>query len=292
MRVTQQLMADSLNQHLGASLRRLYQESRKIATGKRIQYPSDDPVAMEASLRLGSVVSQMEQYLKNVADALSWLDITESSLGQIGEGLHRARELAVRAANGPLSPGDRADIAKEIAQIADDLVSIGNTRFGDRYIFGGRRTQSPPFVRNGEYQYVGSPQGGQVVYEIGPGLTLSLGVTGDAAIMPAVEALVALEKALLSDDFDGTVEALSLIDAAFETVLRWRSEIGARMSRLELTEARYEQDLINLRGLLSDKEDIDYAESIMRLKQEESLYQAALAATARIIQPSLIDFLR
>lgn len=293
MRVTHQLMGQSLNHHLSTSLRRLYDENRKIAAGTRIQYPSDDPVGLEATMRLGSMVRRLEQYNRNVDDALAWLGLTESALAQAGEGVHRARELAVQAANGSLTASDRGDIAKEISQIIDDLLHIGNTRYGDRYIFGGIKTAAPPFdQQGGGYTYVGSPAGQHIEYEIGPGLTLRVGVNGDEVFVPVIDALSNLETALLNDDSAAIDQALGELDDAFSTMLRWRSEVGARMNRLELTQSRYEQDILNAKALVSEKEDIDYAEAIMRLKQEESVYRAALAVSARIIQPTLIDFLR
>lgn len=282
-----------MNHHLSKSLRRLYDENRKIAAGTRIQYPSDDPVAFEATTRLGATIRRLEQYNKNVDDALAWLGLTESALAQAGEGVHRARELAVQAASGTLTEADRLDVAREISQIIDDLLDIGNTRYGDRYVFAGLKTTTAPFVREEDgYAYVGSPATEHLEYEIGPGLTLRIGVNGDEAILPLLDALSALETALVENDTVAIDQALGGLDEAFNSLLRWRSEVGARMNRLELTQARYEGDVINARALLSEKEDVDYAEAIMRLKQEESVYRAALATSARIIQPTLIDFLR
>lgn len=291
-----------MNHNLGTSLRRLYTENNRISTGKKIHMPSDDPIALEASMRLRTMIGQHEQYLQNIADARAWLSLTESSLGQIGDGLHRAREQAVKGANGSLTESDRKDIAKEITQVLDDIFDIGNSRFADRYIFGGTKTQTPPFVNNPSYVYVGSP--GQpdptnpnapeqsIAFEIGPGVRIKVGLHGDDTIMPIIQALDGLVNALENDDSDGVGAALGAIDDAFSTLLRWRSEVGARMNRLDLAEARYADDALNLKGLLSDKEDIDYAEAIMNLKQEENVYRAALATGARIIQPTLMDFLR
>lgn len=292
MRVTHRLMTQSMNHNLGASLRRLYAEQEKISTGKRIHYPADDPVGLESAMRLGSMVNEYEQYQRNVDDAVAWLSLTESSLAQIGEGLHRVRELTVNAANGTLTDSDRQDIAKEIAQIRDDVFHIGNTRFGDRYIFAGTATQRPPFENdNGALVYKGSTQG-DITYEIGPGTNLGIGVRGDRVILPVLDLLGDLHDALDQGDQAAIDAALGDLDTAFGELLRWRSEVGARMSRLELAESRYADDMIHLKGLISEREDVDYAEAILRLKQEENVYRAALASGARVIQPTLIDFLR
>lgn len=291
MRVTHRLVAQNINHHLHASLRRLYREQEKVATGTRIHYPADDPVGLESAMRLQGMVNQFEQYERNVQDARAWLNLTDSSLNQIGEGLHRARELAVNAANGTLTASDRRDIAKEVAQIWEDVLDIGNTRFGDRYIFAGTATLTPPFDNTGGgYVYNGS--GNDIVYEIGPGTTLEIGVRGDVVIAPVLDVLGELVTALNADDAPAIQDALGKLDAAFGELLRWRAEVGARMSRLELAQARYAEDTVHLKGLVSDRVDVDLAEAILRLKEEESVYRAALATGARIIQPTLIDFLR
>lgn len=303
MRITHRLMAQTMNHNLGAALRRLYVDNKRLSTGKMIHSPSDDPVALEASMRLRTMISQHEQYAKNISDAKAWLSLTESSLGQITEAVHRAREQAVKGASGTLTADDRQDVAREIFQIRDDIFNIGNTRFADRYIFGGTRTQTAPFVyNNGTYEYVGMPgqadpadptvQAGSIAFEIGDGIEIKVGVHGDVTIMPIIEALGQLLTGLENDDTDAINSALGSLDEAFSNLLRWRAEVGARMNRLELAEARYADDALNLKGLLSDKEDVDFAETIMNLKQEENVYRAALATGARIIQPTLIDFLR
>jgi flagellar hook-associated protein 3 FlgL len=77
-----------------------------------------------------------------------------------------------------------------------------------------------------------------------------------------------------------------------DNITRVRADVGARYNRLELTENRLSKNIYNFTKLMSENEDIDQAENIMLLKSEENVYQASLAGGARIIQPSLMDFLR
>lgn len=142
--------------------------------------------------------------------------------------------------------------------------------------------------------YAGTETGSSgLYYEIGPGITVRISIHGDEAIMPAVNALIKLRE----DLENGNVEALSgedleMLDQALDQVLRWRAEAGARANRLELVQTRLQETEINVSGLLSRVEDVDVAEAIMNLKMEENVYRLALASGARIIQPSLLDFLR
>lgn len=299
MRVTHRMMSDNLNYNLQAVMRRMHEHNHQLATGRRVRHPSDDPVAVESIMRLKSLVSETEQYLDNVRDGLAWLSLTESALAQIGEGLQRARELAVYGATGTLTAQDRESIAMEIEQIRADILTTGNARIVDRYLFGGNRTDQPPFVEvNGQLVYQGAPgknsgsQGGTIAYEISPGVTVEIAVHGDDAILPALEALDRLSVALRADDTEAIDAALGEVENALEKLLLWRAEVGARMNRMELARERLSENRESVTGLLSDKQDIDVAETILKLKLEENVYRAALAVGARILQPTLMDYLR
>lgn len=293
------MMSDNLNYNLQAVMRRMHEHNHQLATGRRVRHPSDDPVAVESIMRLKSLVSETEQYLDNVRDGLSWLSFTDSALSQIGEGLQRARELAVYGVTGTLTPQDRETIAMELELIRADILETGNARMIDRYIFGGNRTDQPPFVDdNGTPVYQGSPgknsgsHGGTVAYEVSPGVMVEIAVHGDDAILPALEALDRLSAALRADDSDEINAALGDVDDALQELLLWRAEVGARMNRMELARERLSENRENVTSLLSDKQDIDVAETIMKLKLEENVYRSALAVGARILQPTLMDYLR
>lgn len=303
MRVTQRMMSENLNFNLQSVLRRLNAVNQRVGTGRRVHHPSDDPVATESIMRMQSLIEATEQYLRNVDDADSWLGYTDAALGHAGDALQRARELAIYGANGTLSPEDRAAVAQEVEEILSDLLDTANTRFADRYIFGGTRTDTAPFVRDasGAILYVGAPGdpgsdwppgSHTLVHEVGPGATVELSIHGDRALLPAMEALAELAAALRGDDADAVQKAVSSVDAAMDELLRWRAEVGARMNRLELVRARLTEDRENLKRLLSDRQDVDMAEAIMELKMEENVYRAALAVGARILQPTLMDYLR
>src|SRR5690625_4660103 len=204
------MMSDNLNYNLQSVMRRMHEHNDQLATGKRVRYPSDDPVAVESIMRLQSLISESEQYLDNVRDGLSWLSFTDTALGQAGDGMQRARELAVYGASGTMTPEDRATVALEIEQIREDIFATGNARLAGRYIFGGNRTGEPPFVdANGTPSYEGAPGFGSgalggdatggMAYEVSPGVTVAVAIHGDDAILPALQALDNLSAALRAD---------------------------------------------------------------------------------------------
>lgn len=96
---------------------------------------------------------------------------------------------------------------------------------------------------------------------------------------------------LEADNTEGISSALTRIENQFDNVNAIIAEIGVKMNRVKLTSNRILDDTLNLRDLLSKNEDADIAEVIMNLKMEEYVYQASLSGGAKIIQPSLVDFL-
>ena len=146
MRITNSMMVSNMMRNLNGNLNRMDKIQNQMATGKRITKPSDDPVGMAQVLKLTSDVMASEQHKKNVDEALSWLETTETSVTQLKDVLQRVRELTVRGATGSLALEDKQAIQKEIVQLKDQILSIGNSTFAGRYIFGGYNTMEHPFT--------------------------------------------------------------------------------------------------------------------------------------------------
>lgn len=318
LRITNRMMAERSLQDLTSTLRRLDRYSEQLATGKRISLPSHDPTGMELAMRLRSTLFETEQYIDNVGTALNWLETTDGALDQVVQVLQRARDLIVNGATGTHPAESREALAIEMNQLIDDLINVGNTRHGSKYIFGGENTQTPPFaavsdpallVPNAKGEFMASSLTTGVEYkgtsydpadptsglnvEIGPGILFRMSIHGDDVFMEAFDALIAARDHLWSGDTEALSGAdLEAIDQAMDTVLRARAEVGGRVNRLELVNDRLDYQRINVTRLLSETEDADMAETVMKLKMEENVYRASLAANARIILPSLLDFLR
>ena len=146
MRITNSMMVSTMMRNLNNNLNRMDKIQMQMATGKRINKPSDDPVGMAKVLTLSSDVAANEQYKKNVDEALSWLETTEIAVTQLKDVIQRVRELTVRGATGTLAPEDKQAIQKEITQLKDQVVSIGNSTYAGRYIFAGFNTMNRPFT--------------------------------------------------------------------------------------------------------------------------------------------------
>jgi len=296
------MIINNMISNIGRNLARLETYQRKMATGKKISVPSDDPVVAARALKLRTDVSMINQYKTNVEDAMSWLEITESSLANVGEILQRARELAVQGSSDTATAEDTKKIADEIEQLKVQLIQIANATYAGRYIFSGFKTDTKLLDDDGNF-LIDVSNSESIMYEIGISDKINVNVVGcqlfndgtDAtAGDPAkliqnmndfINALVIGDKNLISD-------CLTKFDKDINNLLAIRSSVGARYNRLELTKDRLENDLLNFTALMSENEDVDQAENIMLLKNEENVYKASLSAGASIMQTSLIDFLR
>ncbi len=302
MRITNNMLINNMLSNLNTNLNRMNKYQNQLATGKKISLPSDDPIVASRALKLRTDVAEIEQYQRNVDDATSWMEITETTLGQMGDVMHRVRELTVQGANGTSTPDDLNKIKQEMDQLKIQMTHLANTSYAGRYIFSGYKTDKPLMDENGVFQ-IDIANSEQIKYEIGIGDDININVTGsdlfnngtDAAaadtssLIGTFDALIA---ALSAGDHSAVGDTLSQIDADMNNILRVRSGVGARMNRLELTANRLEDDFINFTKLMSKNEDVDMAEAIMNLQNEENVYRASLSAGAKVIQPSLVDFLR
>ncbi len=151
----------------------------QISTGKRVNNPSDDPVAAARILKLDQQVAQINQYQKNVSLADNRLKQEESALNSATDLIQRVRELTVQAGNGALSGQDRQSVAAELRQRLDQLAAITNTRDASgEYIFSGFKGASPAFVRNlsGDWVYQGDE--GQRSLDIDEGVSVKISDSG------------------------------------------------------------------------------------------------------------------
>ncbi len=298
MRITTKMIKMDSITSLQENMRRLSEIQEKLSAGKMIVRPSDDPVLTARSMDLTRSLNDIEQYQKNVEDNVSWLDYTDTALNNLTSVLQRARELAVKGANGTMPEDSLEAISAEVEQLMDHVVSIGNTTYGGRYIFAGFKTiGDKPFEQGEAYR----GDNGQMTREVSPGVNLAINVTGQEAFIDSgifdgsnvgEGVLNDLKVALETGDQAAVGGAiLGKVDGALDKILALRAKMGARSHRMELTKGRWEEAKINTTQLLSGFQDVDVAEMVMKLKTEENVYQTALGAVARTIQPTLINFL-
>ncbi|HUT43295.1 MAG TPA: flagellar hook-associated protein FlgL [Desulfobacterales bacterium] len=296
MRVTNKMMTDTVSANLFRQANRLLDAQEVVATEKIINRPSDDPIAMGKVLDYRKAISSLNQYQRNVTQGKMWVEHTEVVLDEVNGLLRQAKEIAIAQSEGTSERDDRATAAEQVKNIYDQVMQLANTKLGARYMFAGHQTDTVPFTHDAAYNATYHGDAGEIQIILGENTDLAVNVDGVQVFdngTDTFDVLRQLKDALENPvynqaDISNQVQPLVGAGTQVESV---RSESATNYTRLELTESQLEILKLNVENMLSRTQDADMAEAIINLKNEETAYETALAAAARVIQPSLINFL-
>lgn len=270
----------------------------QAVSGRKLHNISDDPVAVVRALRNRTQLSGLDQHRKTLDFARGFLAVTEDALKSMNEAVMRAKELSVQQANGTYDEASRKAVAKEIRQLEEQIVSLGNATYRDRYVFGGYQTFKPPISPDGHY--LGDD--GVIFVQVSddafkpiniPGRALfGEGGSDTATRAPLLEAIRGLADALESSDRSGLYESMVGLDRASETIINTLSTVGSRTSaiedvsqRLDLSEERLVEDNTRI-------EEADPAKTALELRRAQSALEFTLNSSAKILSPSLLNYLK
>jgi flagellar hook-associated protein 3 FlgL len=290
MRVTHGMVAETSLRNIERNLSRMEELQDQITSGTRIRKPSDDPIAVARAMSFQEGLDQADQHLRNVENASAWLNATDFALDGAGSVVQRARELALLAANASTSPQDRTAIQAEVEQLQQQALDLANSKHGARYLFSGTRSDQAAYVAPSSGSYQGDL--GTVERDVSPGVAIGININGSSVFNPLFDALAGLKSALTAGSVGGIQASIDGLDTALDGVLTARAQVGAKMNRLESLKGRLEDIQVSLTGLLSETRDVDMAEAITAFSVQENVYKASLAAAAKAMQPSLLDYLR
>lgn len=316
MRITNSMMLNSMMRNMGNNLSRMNKTEQMVATGKKFSLPSDDPIGVSRSMRLNTEIASLDQYKRNAEDALSWLETSETAVTNLTTIFHRAKELTKQAENETNTAEERSIIATEMKELKNQVIGLANTTYAGSYIFAGFKTDKPLMDAAGLYLPTALSNNETIEFNIGIADKMAINILpqnlfgntagGQTADQPndAVTPINPGNTPQMIKVFDDLITGLNSnltadiklgserLDKQFKNLNTVKTAIGVKTNRLELTVSRINEDTVNMTGLLAKNEDVDMAEAIMNLKMQESVYQASLSTGARIIQPTLIDFLR
>lgn len=423
MRVTNRMLANNFLTDMTTNLNNLQTLQQQLTSGKEIRRPSDDPLKVARAMQLHSEIGINKQYNENIKDTLSWLEQTDTALGQLGDQTHRIRELLVSAGNVAYGTDERKKINDEVKEIIGQMSQTLNASFDGRFIFGGTRgTAKPVNVINNKLVYadrfgnemtdvvevtkVGDWKDGKVKFEdidSGSKFEITLGtidttkgindlvdningeigktidlkdklkaevveVNGKSYIeftslgkdtnikiesttvsdMKSIEGkkvsssnerLSIMQEKLVTEISQGvrveynitavdvinfndnkgeerdlriilenivkhldsdkdtdikeiTKDDLAALDAVMDNILKLRSQAGAKGNRMESALDKNKEENFNLTEILSKTEDIDLTEKTMEYAVAISVYMASLQTSARVLQPTLMDYVR
>lgn len=427
LRVTHNMLKRDAVYHLGKHQKKLEELQNNLSTGKKVRLPHEDPVAATHAMLYRTRITEIRQFIKNIDEGQSRLNLTEGAIRSAVEILHRLKELTVQASHGIYTKDDRAKIAVEVDELLKEMLEIANTKYKGESIFSGYQIDKTPFegltarpvfadrevitevryhgdigkqnreIEQEEYAPVNLPgnsvfwatresvvgsvpineqtfaadndykiridgkeiqinngdniqaiidkinnaklpiQADLVLQTVPPptqmqpaiptdkrlvikttsprqlwledieggNLLQQLGIK-DANQMPneisqnvsrtgmsIFDVMIKLRDDLWKDDVrELGSEDLGNLEKSLDNMLTNLGEIGARSRRFETVAKRLNMDELDMTDILAKTENIDFAQVVMDLQMMEYIYRSALATAAKIIRPTLMDFLR
>jgi len=337
MRVTENTNYDTVRDSIRRTKGRMEHLQTQSATLRKLNTPSDDPIGAAKVLEVRTDKVNNDQFQMNSRMAETFLTNTDHALGELSEIVLRAKEIAVNQASGPSSSEDtRLGVAEEIAQLFKQAVATANRRVGERFLFGGYKTQKPPLDADGRYQ----GDDGQMMVEVGKDVFMAMNIPGieafntnpksapeakkvytnDPSRKPAgaaesnpqdaklVEEQDAAERArenvnlfdelqnfrisLLTGDMEGIRSTLERFDGIYSKLVATRSKLGSRVQGLQSMSQALDRHNVTNANLTSTLEDADMAQVVSDLSKEETIFRSALSSSKRLVQPTLLEFLK
>ncbi len=157
MQVSNQMMNNTLTAYILKNRNATFAIQQQIASGVKVSKASDDPNAFDTIGRLKSNLSCINQYARNTVQLKNELYNMDGNLQKMSSLLQTVSEAIVRASNGTIPPSDRKSVGEEVNQLLEDMVDLANANPDGRYVFGGLRTDTPPYLvtRNAEGNITG-----------------------------------------------------------------------------------------------------------------------------------------
>lgn len=319
VRITNSMLVSSFLSDMKTNLNNMKTIQSQITSGKEITRPSDDPFKVARSMQLNSAINANKQYNQNIKDTSSYLDTTDTALNQSENVLQRVRELLVAAGNGAYGTEEKLAIQNEISSKISELSQCLNTNYDGSYVFGGSRGTTKPLADDCSYNCDVSAIGTELPkiqkklsVEISPGVKIAYNVSASDVMdfknesgdsISVKDLLGQIVNHLKGKTDDGTADNpdaaaditgkdLQGITDSINNLLKIRAQVGANQNRMESAQSKNEDENYNLTDILSSVEDIDITEKIMEYTTAQTVYMASLQTSAKVIQPSLLDYLR
>ena len=305
MRVTESYKSRVVVENLNLGRERLNTLEEQLASGKRINRPSDDPLGATNALKLRSLMESNDQFVDNIVDSISNLETTETALNDVHNLLLEMKDIATRGANDATI--DREGLAKNIDLLLDNMVEVANTKFQGKYIFAGTKTLSKPYQLNTNERNF--PTGAPIVNAYGNDEHISRQINENTVLdinisnreifdkeatggVNTFSVINDLRVALENDDTSAINASIDKFGSALDQSLTAFLDVGLKKQLVIFNQDRFSTQEINIKSKLSQIEDTDFGETFIKFKTEENALNSALSAGAKVLSPSLGDYLR
>jgi flagellar hook-associated protein 3 FlgL len=299
MRVSDRQRYELANSRVGAAKSDNTAMLEQLSTQKRINRLSDDPIGLGESLKRKTQIASADQFLKNIDFSKGYIERTEGALNGIQDFLIRAKELSVSMANDTYDANSRLATAREVKEILEGVVALANSAYGNRYVFGGFRTMTPPVSRDGNFM----GDDGAIFLQVDDGTFRQINLQARNLFVPSadereggrlgmVHTLEILKQALETDDVEGIRRAMTELDFQMDKTSSYQATLGSIYNGIEETAKRLELNREMVQENLSRIEDADVYRVTSDFKRTESVLQSTLLASNKLLQPSLMNFMQ
>jgi flagellin-like hook-associated protein FlgL len=293
MRITQRAVALTSLQGLNRNLDAVGKLQHQLTSGRLINTVSDSPTATNRAMQTRDEQAAIAQQARNQSDAQSWLDQSDSTLQTMLATSRRVRDLTVQGlSTGSASPTSQQALAIEVTSLREGLISLANAQVQGRPLFGGVTSGGKAYDATGAWVGQG---GAPVTRRISDSEKMRVDINGlEAFGAPGSDLFAVVNR--IATDLTANPAALETHLADLDAIMNGMSaavaDVGTRGARLErAAQINFDRSLA-LTQQLAETENIDLPNTIMRLEMQKVGYEAALAATAKAIQPSLMEYLR
>jgi flagellar hook-associated protein 3 FlgL len=302
MRVSTGMQHSTAVNELNRVWSRLQDLQAKIATGKRVSKPSDDPIAADRIMRVQSQLRANEQYQRNLNEAREFANASDAAIGRLVEVADRVQTIAVQVADASYGPEARAGLAAELDGLLGELVGLANTEYAGKRLFGGYQTRDEPFAA--QYDADGRITGaglvqrgteGHLQREVGDNVLLTINLTptdlfGDD--LKLFNDIVALRDAATVGDSDKARNLVEPLAGDLDQLNLGQALVGGLLSRIDGIEQWLGHLGVELEGSRSEYEDLDMAKAAMEYQKEQTILQAALSTTTNLMDMSLVNYMQ
>ena len=303
MRVTNNMMTDSLVRYLTTQNEALYERQTVIGSQKRINRPSDDPIGTGKVMDYRQSLASIEQYQTNIQTGKTRLEVTEVNLDLVDDLLQVIRGIGQTEAS--QTAESRLLAAEGIKDIFDQVLDVANSELNGNYLFSGYQTKTAPFSRDDtlattfdQFTVTYNGDDGDARFIVAHNTEVTIDADGRPLFQNAAggginlfDVLRDLIVGLENDDTAAISAQADLVDAARDQINTIRANNSPILYQLETTENHWQNYKPKIQELLGRQEEADITQAVVELQQIELAYQTTLATAARIIQPGLVNFL-
>lgn len=321
MRITNGSVMSTYLRDLQNNLQSMDKLNTQLNTSKQVNKISDDPFKTVKIMNVQGEINNVEKYNYNCDEITGWLDITDESLDRVGNLTSEIKTL-LTSIQDTFGPDEIKAVQTEINEKIKQVGEAMNTTYAGKYVFGGSVTDQPPVrvetdpnsglakivINNTDKDGNVDPNlsarlDASLKSEISDGITMDYNLTiknitsttgKETGKKSGLDILNDVVQKLNSDpvDMDEIKKLSSDLGDYMNDVLNNRSLIGAKTNTVSAVKDSNEENILEMKGTFSQMQDVDYADKFMELKEAQMIYNATLQVGAKLLQPTLLDYLR